>query len=296
MSNTIPRLKNSNARLISTCLLLILWAATPSHGEDTYGDNAHRGGYFELSDIKMYYEVYGEGKPMVLIHGSGQDIAAMHHQIKHFSKSYKVLVADSRAHGKSGLGKGELTYLQMADDWASLIKHLELGPAYIVGWSDGGNIGLRMAVDYPELVAKLATMGANLQPDDSAVQPWAVAWVSAASGEVDAMLAAGDDSQNWKVQSEHLRLLREQPNMSLTELASIEAPVLLMAGDKDVIRTEHTVLMSQHIPKSHLAIFPGETHFAPDSSPELFNATVQRFMSRPYSRPTTKAIMLDDGH
>ncbi|MEQ8802100.1 alpha/beta fold hydrolase [Haliea sp.] len=271
---------------------LIIPLAAAQNGEAGYGDSPDRGGYADINGIKMYYEVYGEGEPMALIHGSGQDISAMRHQIDYFAGKYKVVAADSRAHGKSGLGEGELTYIQMADDWADLFRHLKLGPVKVVGWSDGGNIGLRMAVDHPELIDKLATMGANLQPDASAVQPWAVAWVKQASAEVDAMLTAGDTSQNWKVQAEHLRLLREQPNMTLGELGQIKVPVLVMAGDKDVIRDEHTVLMYQHIPRAHLAIFPGETHFTPETSPELFNRTVDNFMSKPYTRPDTRDIML----
>ncbi|MEP1472500.1 MAG: alpha/beta hydrolase [Halieaceae bacterium] len=259
-----------------------------------YGSNPDRGGYADINGIKMYYEVYGEGEPMALIHGSGQDISAMSNQIEYFSDKYQVVVADSRAHGKSGLGEGELTYIQMADDWADLFRHLKLSPVKVVGWSDGGNIGLRMAVDHPEVIGKVATMGANLQPDESAVQPWAVAWVKEASAEVDTMLKAGDTSQNWQVQAEHLRLLREQPDMSLEELASIKVPVLVMAGDSDVIRDEHTVLMYQNIEQAHLAIFPGQTHFTPESDPVLFNSTVDKFMSNPYSRPTTKAIMMGE--
>ena len=276
--------------------LVIAWLsiplATAQDSEVSYGNDPERGGYADINGIEMYYEVYGEGEPMALIHGSGQDISAMRHQIDYFADNYKVVVADSRAHGKSGLGEGELTYIQMADDWADLFRYLKLGPVKVVGWSDGGNIGLRMAVDHPEVISKLATMGANLQPDDSAVQPWAVAWVKEASAEVDAMLKSGDTSQNWKVQAEHLRLLREQPDMSLAELGTIKVPVLVMAGDKDVIRDEHTVLIYQNIPQAHLAIFPGETHFTPETNPELFNRTVDTFISKPYSRPDTKDIML----
>ncbi|MFT6285530.1 MAG: pimeloyl-ACP methyl ester carboxylesterase [Alcanivorax sp.] len=294
MKNIQKRRRSLWSTLLLACLLSPLVHANSD--AKAYGNNLDAGDYFETNGIKMYYEVYGAGEPMVLIHGSGQDIAAMHNQIEHFAKSYKVLVADSRAHGKSGLGEGDLTYLQMADDWAALIQHLRMAPANIVGWSDGGNIGLRMAVDHPKVVAKLATMGANLQPDESAVEPWAVAFVIEASAQVDAMIADSDTSRNWKVQAEHLRLLREQPDMSLAELASIEIPVLIMAGDKDVIRAEHSVLMFQHLPKAHLAIFPGDTHFTPELTPTLFNSTVDKFMREPYARPDTKDIMLGDAH
>jgi pimeloyl-ACP methyl ester carboxylesterase len=82
--------------------------------------------------------------------------------------------------------------------------------------------------------------------------------------------------------------------MSLAELASIEAPVLVMAGDKDIIREEHTVLIYQTLTKAHLAIFPGETHFTPATDPDLFNATVERFMEGTYHRPESKAFIFGD--
>ncbi len=289
MHNKFLRTALTRMTLFFACL-----APTLTMAETHYGENPGAGGFFETGGIKMYYEVYGEGKPMVLIHGSGQSIADMKAQIDYFSGDYKVLIADSRAHGKSGLGEGDLTYVQMSKDWSALIEHLDMAPANIVGWSDGGNIGLRMAVDHPQVVAKLATMGSNLQPDESAVQSWAVQWVLDTTEEVNKMLASGDTSQDWKVQAEHLRLLREQPNMSLKELSTIKAPVLVMAGDRDVIRDEHTVLMYQNIPKAHLAIFPGETHFTPELSPELFNSTVGKFIGEAWSRPTTRDIMM--GH
>lgn len=259
-----------------------------------YGDNAAAGGYVEVNGIRMYYEVYGEGEPLVLIHGSGQSIEAMKHQIEHFAHRYKVVVADSRAHGKSGMTDQQMTYRQMASDWAGLIRHLGLGKVRLVGWSDGGNIGLLMAILYPETIDRLAVMGANMQPDTSAVYEWAVEWVARQSQHIDDMLAKGDTSQNWAAAKQQFYLLRELPDISLEEMHSIEVPVLVMAGDKDIIREEHTVLMYQTLPRAHLAIFPGETHFTPAMNPALFNATVERFMEHPYSRPDSKDVVLSE--
>lgn len=87
-------------------------------------------------------------------------------------------------------------------------------------------------------------------------------------------------------------LLRELPNISQDEMRRIEAPVLVMAGDRDIIREEHTVFMYQTLPRAHLAIFPGQTHFTPTTDPELFNTTVARFMERPYTRPESKTFVL----
>lgn len=283
------------------CLALLALAASTGlltggaiASDPSYGSNTEVGNYLEVNGINLYYEVYGEGEPLVLIHGSGQSIADMAHQIRHFSTDYRVVVADSRAHGRSGMTNEQMTYKIMAQDWVALINHLKLPPVRLVGWSDGGNISLEIARTHPNSVDRVAVMGANLSPDRSAVQSWAVDWVLDFSQEIDTKIAAGDTEQNWQALQQQFYLLRELPDMSLEELASIEAPVLIMAGDQDIIRGEHTLLIYQTLPRAHLAIFPGETHFTPATDPALFNATVERFMSRAYERPESKDFILGD--
>jgi len=262
---------------------------------DDYGSNEAEGAFIEVNGISIYYERYGEGPPLVLIHGSGQSIADMAAQIDGFRDQYQIIVADSRAHGKSGMTEQQMTYRQMASDWAGLIAALTTEPARVIGWSDGGNIALELARAHSELIDRVAVMGANLAPDESAVYPWAVNWVLEESANIEKQLADGDTSQNWAALQQQFYLLRELPDMSLEELASIEAPVLVMAGDRDIIREEHTLLIYQTLPNAHLAIFPGETHFTPATDPELFNRTVDRFMSQPYARPDSKTFIFGDG-
>ncbi len=259
-----------------------------------YGDNAAAGGYAQINGIAMYYEVYGKGEPLLLIHGSGQSMESMKHQIEFFADRYQVVAADSRGHGNSALAEQQMTYRQMAADWVGLVRHLGLGKVRVVGWSDGGIIALLMGLNYPETVDRLAVMGANMRPDTTAVHEWAVEWVTQESQRIDEMLGKGDTSQDWEVARQQLYLLRELPDISLAEMRSIDAPVLVMAGDRDIIRAEHTVLMYQALPRAHLAIFPGQTHFTPATDPALFNATVERFMAQPYSRPESKDLMLGE--
>ena len=262
---------------------------------DDYGTNEAAGGFVEVNGISMYYELYGEGPPLVLIHGSGQSIADMAAQIDGFRDQYQIIVADSRAHGKSGMTEQQMTYRQMASDWAGLIAALTTEPARVIGWSDGGNIALELARAHSELIDRVAVMGANLAPDESAVYPWAVNWVLEESANIERQLADGDTSQNWAALKQQFYLLRELPDMSLEELASIEAPVLVMAGDRDIIREEHTLLIYQTLSNAHLAIFPGETHFTPATDPELFNRTVDRFMGQPFARPDSRTFIFGDG-
>jgi len=281
--------------LHSLFILLLSAICSASYAEqpllpDNFGENTELGKYAEVNGIQMYYEVYGKGDPLVLIHGSGQNIEAMKYQIEHFAKNYKVLVADSRAHGKSGTGEGRLTYEQMADDWATLLGHVNMDAASFVGWSDGGNISLLMAIRHPDKVKKLAVMGANLQPDSTAVYPWAIAWVAKESKNIENMLAEGDQTQDWNRLKQQFGLLREQPTIPLEVLRKITAPVLVMAGDRDIIRTEHTVQMFENLPNAQLAIFPGETHFAPHNHPDIFNDTVSRFLQNPFTKPDTRDL------
>ena len=285
----------------STFHTVILWIFlgffAPMAAAQDYGSNESRGGFVKVNDISMYYEVYGEGPPLVLIHGSGQSIVDMAAQIDGFRDQYQIIVADSRAHGKSGTTEQQMTYRQMATDWASLIAELTTEPARVIGWSDGGNIALELARAHSELIDRVAVMGANLAPDESAVYPWVVNWVLEESANIEKQLADGDTSQNWAALKQQFYLLRELPDMTLEELSTIQAPVLVMAGDRDIIREEHTLLIYQTLPNAHLAIFPGETHFTPATDPELFNRTVDRFMDQPFTRPDSQTFIFgDDSH
>ncbi len=283
------RLLHSIFILLLSSICFTTYAEEPL-SPDNFGENTQLGKYAEVNGIQMYYEVYGKGDPLVLIHGSGQSIEAMRYQIRHFASNYRILVADSRAHGKSGTGKGRLTYEQMADDWAALMDIVNMEAANIVGWSDGGNISLLLAIHHPDKVGKLAVMGANLQPDSSAVYPWAGEWVAKESKKIENMITTGDKSQDWNRLKQQFGLLREQPTISLAALQGISLPVLVMAGDRDIIRTEHTVLMFENLPNAQLAIFPGETHFAPHNHPQIFNATVGAFLRNPFSKPDTRDL------
>jgi pimeloyl-ACP methyl ester carboxylesterase len=255
----------------------------------SYGSNPNAGNYANVNGIKLYYETYGRGPVMLQIHGNGLNIASLSDQIRFFSSHYKVIAADSRGHGKSELGSGRLTYEQMAEDLNSLLDQLKIKEVFILGWSDGGILGLLLAIHHPEKVVKLAIMGANLEP--SGAYDWAQKWVAKQDRQADEMIAKGDKSQDWNVQKQHFDLLGKQPHITTNELQKISAPTLVMAGDKDVIRTDHTALIFENLPKAHLCIFPGSTHMIPQQNPALFNKAVETFFGQPYARPDTKEFL-----
>ncbi len=250
-----------------------------------YGDNQAAGKYAEINGTKIYYEEYGKGEPLLLIHGNGRSIHEMGNQIEYFKTKYRVIVADSRGHGKSELNTDSLTYVQIAKDWDGLVSYLKLDSLSIIGWSDGGIIALQMGINNKSKIKKIVAMGANLRPDSTAVHSWAIKNVMNERQDVEAKIQEMDTTKDWNLEKQLLGLLAEQPNIPVSDLSKINAKVLIIAGDEDIIRGVHSIEMYRNIPQAQLCIMPGETHFAPASNPELFNEIANRFLSEPFKRP-----------
>ncbi len=245
----------------------------------SYGTNSSAGKYYFIRGFKMYAEVYGEGEPLLIIHGNGGSISNFSFNIPYFSKKYKVIIADSRAQGKSADSGDSLTYEMMADDYAALLHAMNIPSANVIGWSDGGINGLLLSIRHPELVKKLAITGANLEPDTNAVfkEVWDLIEPMYQKMKAKSEKTASEKGQ-WKL----LRLLWEQPHIPISELAKITCPTLVIGGDHDVIREEHTMLIYHSIPKSYLWILPNSGHSTPVVYKDVFNTTVDDFFSKPY--------------
>ena len=140
-----------------------------------YGSNTAVGKTFTHDGVKLYYEVYGAGQPLLLVHGNGGSIADFTAQINYFRKRYKVIAMDSRDQGRSSDSTDKITYEKMTDDLGALIDHLKTGPVYVLGWSDGGIEALLLGIRHPDKVKKLAAMAANLDP--LGIYPEVVDWV-----------------------------------------------------------------------------------------------------------------------
>lgn len=158
-----------NFKTYLTLLLFFFNAVSVTAQKDVstipYGNNKAAGNFIIVDGAKQYYEVYGQGEPLVLIHGNGGNIAYMKPQIEYFAKKYKVIVMDCRGRGKSELGNDSLTYKQMAKDIVAILDYLHLDTTYVVGRSDGGILALLLAIDYPQKVKKAVAFAANLTPD-----------------------------------------------------------------------------------------------------------------------------------
>ena len=146
-----------------SCVSLVAQQTNPA-----YGKNKDAGKFYDIRGFKMYCEIYGEGQPLVIIHGNGGSIADFKDQIPYFSKKYKVIIADNRAQGQSTDKADSLSYEMMADDYAALLSALKIDSAFVIGWSDGGINALLLAIRHPEKVKKLAL----IQEPASTHAPW----------------------------------------------------------------------------------------------------------------------------
>lgn len=246
-----------------------------------YGANPAASGTFTHDGVTFYFETYGEGEPLLLVHGNGASIGSLAGQIEGFKGRYKVIAMDSREQGKSGSSDKPISYEQMADDLAALLDHLNIASADVVGWSDGGIEGLLLAMRHPAKVKKLVAMAANLNPTLEAIYPETEVMAKAITDNFPAQLK---DTPEGKRILKVTSLLLSQPNIDPKALNKITAPTLIVSGDHDVIRLEHTVQIYNNLPNANLAVLPNNTHMVPYDDPELFNATVQRFLDTPFVR------------
>ncbi|RYG02049.1 MAG: alpha/beta hydrolase [Chitinophagaceae bacterium] len=242
-----------------------------------YGMDKKNGKYAEVNGIKLYYEVYGTGQPMLVLHGNGGSIASASEFYKELSAKYKIIAIDSRGQGKSGDTDAPLTYDQMASDVNTLLDQINIDSAYIWGQSDGAILGLLLAKDYPKKVKKVVAFGSNIQPDSSAIFQWAI----------DGIHKILSESKDFKEKRLN-QMMKDFPQLQYDELAKIQAPVLVVAGDRDVIRPEHTLKIFQHIPKSQLFIVPGATHGASWEKKDLFLKVMYEFLDKSFTMPNTK--------
>ena len=223
-------------------------------------------------DIELHCEETGDGEPLVLLHGNGEDGTYFTHQIAHFSQRFRVLALDTRGHGKSPRGEAPFTIRQFARDLLAFLDARGIERAHLLGFSDGGNIALVFALAHPERVGKLVLNGANLNARGvtRSVQ------VPIELGYRMARLFAGL-SAKARANAEMLGLMVNDPNVAPEELAALTAPTLVIAGENDMIREDHTRLIAERIPNARLAFVPGD-HFVAAKNPAAFNREVERFL------------------
>lgn len=239
-----------------------------------YGNNQDAGRYISINNSNIYFETYGSGEPLLLLHGNSQSISDFYKQIAEFSKYFQVIVVDTRAHGNSSdTSTKMLTYDMFADDMKQLLDSLHITQTNILGWSDGGNTALIMAMKYPVLIKKMVIMGAVLSPSGV---------------EQDLLDSIKSNTENLKnnhdKKSENqlriLSMILNEPQIPANDLKSIKAHTLVMAGERDIVKPFHTKEIKNNIKDSKLFIVPNATHYAPTELPELFNKVVIDFLRK----------------
>ena len=262
----------------------------------TVGKLAFDSGYSEVNGLKMYYEVYGQGKPLVLVHGGGSTIQSNWAKvIPLFAKNRKVIAVELQAHGRTGDRNADLTFEQDADDVATLLKNLNIDKADFLGFSNGGTTTLQIAIRHPEIVDKLI-LGSALAKRNG-VPEWFWDFMKQAKLEnmseqlKTAYRQVAPDTGGLQVMHDkdasRMVHFKDIPDEQIT---AIEAPALIIIGDKDVITPEHAIELHRQITKSELAIIPGGhgeyigeiTTIKPDfKESELVVPMIEKFLSVP---------------
>ncbi len=226
------------------------------------------GKYIDVDSAKIYYEEYGKGEPLILLHGNGGSISDFYQQIPYLSKYFRVIALDTRGQGRStDLSKLPYSYQQFAIDLFRLTKVLKLEQINILGWSDGGNTGLIFNYTYPQMVVKLAIIGANLNPNGVKEQI-----IEGFKKQVE------DNTSNADLRL--IKLMLSQPNIAPSELAMISNRVLVIAGSDDVIKQDHTISIGKLIKDATVTFIPNSTHYVPFEQPDQLNKIVLEFMKK----------------
>ena len=252
---------------------LLLWLPAPAE-------------YAEVRGIKLYYEVHGEGRPVVLLHGGTSTIqASFAEQIPVLAPSHRVIGIEQMGHGHTPDVAGrELSYESMAEDTAALLAKLGIQNTDLVGWSDGGQLALRLAFTHPAMVRRVIASGVGLGADaqaQRAMQSLSADRWSATVREEYARLSP-DGAQHWPVFFEKIKAMWSKPSWGISEadLKTIRAPVLIVAGDRDFTRVEETTRIFRMIPGARLAILPATDHFTFQKRPGWLNPIIVDFLDQ----------------
>ena len=196
----------------------------------------------KVNNVELYYEEYGTGNPIILLHGNQETHKIFDKLIEQLKKKHTVYAIDSRCHGQSE-NPTEISYNLMCEDIIQFIKELKIEKPILYGFSDGGIIGLLIAIKEPDILSNLIISGANITPDVFTT--------------FDLILTK---LFYFFTRSKYIKMMLDEPNISMEELQRIIIPVHVLAGEKDVIKLEHTKLIADNIKNSTLEIIPKENH------------------------------------
>ena len=214
--------------------------------------------------------------PVLVIHEGLGSLDSMSHQVIAISKCALVIAPDTRGHGRSGDSEAQLSYSLLARDMLKLLDHLGIGQVDVVGWSDGGIVGLELAVRHPERIKKLVVIGGNYDVDGLVEKPT----IQIVPKTPISYRLSSPNPTHWPDFYRKVVLMwQTEPHFTVEELARITAPTLLIAGEFDAIKTVHTDALARAIQGSQEVIIKGGTHSVPIKEPEKVNAQISKFLS-----------------
>ncbi len=243
----------------------------------------NRGNYAEVNGLNMYYEIHGTGEPLVVLHGAYMTIDAMGEVVPSLAETRQIIAVELQGHGRTADIDRSLTYEQMADDTAALLRHVGIERADIFGYSMGGGVALQVAIRHPEVVRKLVVASASytsdgMHPELLEMIPTITPETFAGSPIEEAYLRTAPNPEDFPTLVAKLKRLDMEPYAWPPEdIRGIVAPTLLIVGDSDAIGLEHAVELFKllgggvmgdltGLPESQLAVLPATTHFVPPGS------------------------------
>ncbi|MGO6983352.1 alpha/beta fold hydrolase [Rhizobium leguminosarum] len=243
---------------------------------------AKTSGMAEVNDIKMYYAEYGKGDPILFIHGGLGNAEVWGHQVADFAKDHLVIVADSRGHGRSTRSQRPFGYDLMTSDYVALLDYLKIDKVTLVGWSDGGIIGIDMAMKHPEKLTRVIAQAANVTTDgvkaDVMNNKTFNDYINVAGDYYRKLSPTPNEYDAFVTQISEM--WATQPAWTAADLGKIAVPITLAIGDHDeAVKLDHTEMMAKDIPGAKLVILKNASHFAMLQDPTGYDAMIRDAMA-----------------
>ena len=254
--------------------------------------NATNGKEFNIvsDDVTLYGKEYGKGEPVILLHGAMVDIDDWENQIPALATRYRVIVFDSRGHGKSSFTDKPMSYQLMSDDLLNVMRELKIDSASFIGFGDGGNILIELAINHPEKIKKMILIGANLKPTPDAVYPYFLQKVK--DWDLDKMTLLlksrfirnpNPELLNTFARRMQFMLLNE-PKWELKDMSQIAVPTLVMASDYGLVTVRHSFDIFENLQNANLCVIPGSKHYSIKEKPALVNTVIMDFLNQRFEK------------
>ena len=243
------------------------------------------GRYIDLDALRTYYEVHGSGDPVLLLHGGFATVATWAAQTDALAKRYTVYLPERRGHGRTPDAPGPITLEIMARDTIAFMEALGIGSAHLVGWSDGGNVALDVALARPDLVRKLVIIGAAIDRSgysgelQESLPNFALDWLPPVLRKTYDELSP-DGPEHFPVVFEKIvTMWKAEPRHPIDDVATLDVPTLILLGDDDDVTVTHGAEVQRAMPNAQLAVVPGTDHGLIFEKPELVNRLILDFLA-----------------